>query len=129
MTILGLQLARPRFHGFSNKFCSKNDHFGAPADKAQISLIFNQIIIEELPFWGSSWPGPVLIDFQTITQYEITVKHRVLATARSRTLHFYSYNGSDKTQTLCFYSHNGSDKCKSPCFYSYFILCNCLKIN
>ena len=47
-----------------------------------------------------------------------------LATARCRTLRFYSYNGSDKTQTLCFYSHNGSDKTATLCFYSYFVLCN-----
>jgi len=51
-------------------------------------------------------------------------KHRVLATARGRTLFFYSYNGSDKTQTLCFYSHNGSDKTKTLYFHSYFTLCN-----
>ena len=31
MTILGLQLARPRLHGFPIKFLLTNDHSGAPA--------------------------------------------------------------------------------------------------
>ena len=47
MTSLGLQLARPRFHRFSNKLSLKNDRFGVAAGQAQNSLIFNQIIIEE----------------------------------------------------------------------------------
>ncbi len=40
-TILGLQLTRPRFHGFPIKFVLKNDHFGAQADHAQIPWISN----------------------------------------------------------------------------------------
>ena len=31
MIILGLQLARPRFHGVSTNFILKSDQFGAPA--------------------------------------------------------------------------------------------------
>ena len=35
-------------------------------------------------------------------QQEHMQKHRLLATARGRTLCFYSHNGSEKTRTLCF---------------------------
>ena len=54
---------------------SKGGPFGRP-DSMVFHLFFNEIIIEELPFWGSSWPGPVLIDFLCffIERCEIIVK-------------------------------------------------------
>ena len=67
MTILGLQLARPRFHLFLINFLLKNNHFGAPAGQAQIPLISYSILIKEWPFWGSTWPGPDSIDFLLIS--------------------------------------------------------------
>ena len=63
-TVLVLQQARPGFHRFSIKLSLKNDHIGASAGQAQISLFFNQVLIKESPFWGSSWPGPDFTDFQ-----------------------------------------------------------------
>ena len=111
MTITGLQLARPRFHWFSIKLSLKNDHFGAPTGQAhifivfsinlslkndhvgapvgqvQISFIFNQVSIEEWPFWGSSWAGPDFIDFHSNYHWRMTILGLQLARPR---FHWFS---------------------------------------